>query len=1146
MTFSSVVFAQNSNFKSIHQEQNEYFNQFQIQNDTDWESIRGPFKPNGRIPSKACNLNKIVFGWHPYWSNGLEGNYDWTLLTDLSYFSYEVDAATGNANTTHGWSTANAVTQALANGVRVNLCVTLFSNHATFFASSTSKQTLITNLINLVQSRGANGVNIDFEGVPSSQKTQLTNFLVDLCNQMHTAIPGSQVSVCLYAVDWSTVFDNPVLNNYIDLFIIMGYDYYYGGSSTAGPTSGLFSLTSSYNYNCSKSINSYLNSGVSPEKLVLGLPYFGFDWPTTSGALLSSTTGSGSAKFYNTVMNNASGYYSSANRQFNMDSYVPYFAYNNGSWHQCWMDDAFSLGKKFELVHKRGIAGIGIWALGYDDGYPELWDKIKEKLTTCREDACMDTIYDMGGPSWNYYDKEDYYYTIAPTNASSVTIDFQSFNLEAGFDSIWFYDGPDITSPLIGGYSGTVIPGQVSSTGPEITLRFHSDNATNRPGYTAKWQCITDNISPTTSIATPIPWISQNFTATFTDNDNINGTGVEKSFYNISDFDGTNWNANTTNGFFRDEFDIIQPNWDQATGVWSINSGKLSFTDETQGNSNIYAALNQTLSNRYVYHFNASAGGTAASRRFGFHFFSDNASLPNRGNSYFIWFRIDDQSLQFYKVINDTYSLEYTITGITTTPSQNYDYKVSYDRILGNISVWRDDQYLGGWTDPSPFSSNGNYISFRTGNCTLNVDYINVYRSRNATTNISIGNASADIRYQNPNPATPSANVKSLVVDGNHNLSSIVSNDLNIDWTPPNDPTWVFDGGGSDVDTTFSNNQLTGNWSNSSDPNSGFLNFEYSFGTAPGDFSITGAWIDNLVSNSVVQNALSLSYNTTYFLNVKARNNAGLYSNIVSSDGILVLQAGSPPVVNFQTNDSVICTGQTISFVNQTTQGGSYYWIFDGGNPINSSLQDPTVTYNVPGTYSVTLISTNNDGSDTLVRSGYIVVNESPVSNFSLNPSSGQPPLPVIFTNLSSGANNYFWEFGDGNFSTDQDPYNIYTSHGTFIVSLISSNLYCPSDTMTDTVFVGLSDIYSANTGHFRIFPNPASDEINIENFNENIDEVLIEIISIDGKEKIYSSKAYNSQKVKIKVGHLKKGNYILKLQYRDKSYFRIIEIINK
>lgn len=146
----------------------------------------------------TCNLNKVVYGWHPYWVGNVYQNYDWDLLSHMSFFSYEVDAATGNAVSTHGWSTSAAVTAAIASGnTKVTLCVTLFSNHNTFFASSTAQQTLITNLINLIQSRGAHGVNIDFEGLPSGQKTNFANFMVNLANQMHAAIPGSDVSTVL-------------------------------------------------------------------------------------------------------------------------------------------------------------------------------------------------------------------------------------------------------------------------------------------------------------------------------------------------------------------------------------------------------------------------------------------------------------------------------------------------------------------------------------------------------------------------------------------------------------------------------------------------------------------------------------------------------------------------------------------------------------------------------------------------------------------------------------------------------------------------------------------------------------------------------------------------------------------------------------
>jgi spore germination protein YaaH len=410
--------------KSVHQEQAEKYASYNLTTNEQWDSLRSS---EGMITnrsvlrdSRACNLNKRVYGWHPYWSAGLEANYDWDGLTDLCYFAYDVNFANGNASSTHNWSTASVVTTAQSNGVNVTLCATLFSDHTTFFGSATSQQTLITNLINLVQARNAKGVNIDFEGMGASHKTPFTNFMINLCNQMHAAVPGSEVSICLYAVDWSNVFDMAALNPYVDLFIIMGYDYYWSGSSTAGPESPLYNFQTTYNYTLAKTLTFYLKQGTTPSKLLLGLPWYGREWATTASTIPSATTGGGTSSVtYATLRNNVSGNYSS--RQWDPISYSSWYPSVRGgvNW-QAFVDDAYSMGKRFDLVNQRGIGGIGIWALGYDDGYNDFWDLIRDKFTDCATVPCTDTIYDMGGPSRNYYDNENYTYTIAPTGASGV------------------------------------------------------------------------------------------------------------------------------------------------------------------------------------------------------------------------------------------------------------------------------------------------------------------------------------------------------------------------------------------------------------------------------------------------------------------------------------------------------------------------------------------------------------------------------------------------------------------------------------------------------------------------------------------------------------------------------------------------------
>ena len=150
----------------------------------------------------------MVYGWHPYWVGSTYQNYEWDLLSHFSYFSYEVNPVDGSPLTTNGWNNSSAVDAALASGnTKVTLTVSLFSDHSTFFNSSSAPQNLISSLINLVQTRGAHGVNIDFEGLPSAYKQQFATFMQNLSNQMHASIPGSEVSTVLYAVDWNNVFD---------------------------------------------------------------------------------------------------------------------------------------------------------------------------------------------------------------------------------------------------------------------------------------------------------------------------------------------------------------------------------------------------------------------------------------------------------------------------------------------------------------------------------------------------------------------------------------------------------------------------------------------------------------------------------------------------------------------------------------------------------------------------------------------------------------------------------------------------------------------------------------------------------------------------------------------------------------------------
>ncbi len=901
----AVSFAQNV---SSVQEQKQFFSGKNFTLESDWDNLRNtgnhilPKQSVQTSPSQktsTCTLNKRVFGWHPYWNGSTYTNYQWNLLSDMCYFDYTVDPNTGNnTNGSFAWGTSAAVTAAINNGTNAHFCATLFSSHATFLASASAQQTFITNTINLLNSRGGKGVNIDFEGMAASNKAGFTSFMQNLSTQLKAANANYEVSIALYAVDWSSVFDIPNLKNYVDLFIIMGYDYYYGGSSTAGPEAPLYNFQTSYNYTLTKSITYYLKQGVPNNKLILGLPYYGREWSTSGSAIPSSTTGAYSGTKTFAVVKNNPATYSAATYNWEPISFSSLFVrYTGTEWRQCWIDQGRSMRYKFDIVNQRNIGGIGIWALGYDDGYNDYWSAIQDKFSTCAIVPCSDTLYDMGGPSRNYYDNEDYTYTIAPNGASTVSLNFSSFTTEVNFDSLWLYDGASTASPLIGKYTGNTGPGIVTSTGSKLTMRFKSDGSTNNTGFYAVWNCAAaaiDNVAPTTVVNAPTGWITQTFTTNFTDADNVGGSGLEKRFYNVSEYTGTEWRSTNTRGFFNDNFDLaIHPEWTQKTGTWSIVGNHLEETDQTPSNTNIYAPLTQNLSNRYLYHWQGMISGTGANRRAGLHFFCDQPDSTNRGNNYFVWFRVDQSVVEIYKTTNNVFSLVKSIPQ-TITAATWYDYKVSYDRVNGEIAVWMNNNYVGSYTDLSPISTGG-YVSFRNGNCDYAIDDFKVYRSRNPSATVSVGSANTnDIYYENPSPSIPAGSVSSIVKDSAYNLSTVNTQTLNIDWSVPTCPAAVNDGTTMDVDTVFTTTQLSANWSNAIDPNSAIAYYEYAIGTAPGLQDVV-AFTNNGMATSVTKTGLSLTLGQHYYFTVHAFDGAGLVCSATNSDGVIVLTGSGIP-----------------------------------------------------------------------------------------------------------------------------------------------------------------------------------------------------------------------------------------------------------
>ncbi len=880
----------NSQSISVVQEQVVHYSKLGVHSDSYWDSllvVEGASNQHFEIVEVqgSCTLNKRVFGWHPYWMGTVYNNYQWNLLSDLCYFDYAVSPNTGNnTNSSYNWLGSGAVTAAISNGVDVHICATLFSSHTTFLASTTAQNTFIANIISDLQARGGKGVNIDFEGMASSNSAAFTAFIQNLSNQLHTQIPGSELSMALYAVDWGNVFDIPNLTPYVDLFIIMGYDYYWSGSLTAGPDDPLYNFETSYNRTLTRSITFYLAQGLPENKLLLGLPYYGREWETVGSTIPAATTGNfSSSRTFAVVRNNANGYYTTP--LYDPVSFTPYYSFQvSTAWRQCFWENSYSMKRRYDVVNQRNLGGIGIWALGYDDGFPEYWQAIEDKFSNCARVPCTDTIWDMGGPSRNYYDSEDYTTTISPDGATSVALAFSQFDVELNFDTLFIYDGPNASSPLIGAYTGTNSPGTVVSSGPSLSFRFQTDGNTTRLGFTAIWSCMSDMLPPVTIVNSPSTWITQDFSCGFSDSD-VGGSGVAEAFYHVADFTGWEWRANANNGFFHDDFDegYIHPDWTIYSGNWNAASMVLEQTDEANSNTSIVAPVTQSLSDQYLYDWTGVITGTGNNRRVGFHFFCDSANLLNRGNGYFVWFRADQSQLEIYEVINDVFSLRASFA-MTVVIGQSYIWKVTYNRISGKMEVFQDNRFVGGWTDLTP-KSTGDYVSFRSGNCNWKVDDFRVYRSRGINTPVivTVGSPSSDLRYQSIGVSPPFGVVNSLVIDSAGWVSGTGQAYVMIDWTAPEFFARPMDGSGLDIDTTYNLVQIEGNWLAGLDSNSDIAEYRYCIGTTQGDSDFV-AWTSNGLNTSF-SIPTTLVPGVWYYIGLRAENGAGLVSVVDTSDG---------------------------------------------------------------------------------------------------------------------------------------------------------------------------------------------------------------------------------------------------------------------
>lgn len=373
----------------------------------------GKYKPDTHF-----HLNYEVFGWYPFWEKDYYKEINFSLLSTVAYFSYEVNPSTGHYKRIYDWKHTPMIDSAKASGTKVLLTVSNFGdkdNH-TLLSNPKAVRRLVSTLVKLLALRDANGVCIDFEGLSHEDKGLFTGFMTQLNNAFK---PNKYLIYCtLPNVDVDKSYDYQKLVSIVDKFVIMGYPYYCNVSDTAGPVSPVQSGDFWGPYSLKSTLDYYVSNKLPDSSLILAVPYFGIIWDTDSNVLKSGVRKFKGYRTYN--------YLKSETPHIEYDSisksaYSVYKLHKGRQIRQCWFENDSTLADKLAFVKANNLAGVGIWALGYDKGYADLWNVISTGLTKTASSGSSSTSSAVVGSNGVVNDSVNARLSTKQTDSMSVS-----------------------------------------------------------------------------------------------------------------------------------------------------------------------------------------------------------------------------------------------------------------------------------------------------------------------------------------------------------------------------------------------------------------------------------------------------------------------------------------------------------------------------------------------------------------------------------------------------------------------------------------------------------------------------------------------------------------------------------------------------
>lgn len=358
----------------------------------------------------ATKSKKVIYGFFPYWNIKMSEELNISELTHFAYFAIDLnpDGTIYKTNERKeqepGWNKLNSEPfeklfyQVKLLGQKTVITVTAMDPDTISSITDDPQTSLIaiSSIIEVYKDKKFDDINVDFEYVGEpSQKTRdgFTSFVKKLKDTCLSINPKCQIDVDVFgdAAEKYRLWDLAALEPFTDRFIVMAYDYYRKSSTQSGPVAPLTGKCKFGNPSETKCLDQDIVTHISQfskvlpsEKIILGIPFYGYEWQTAGSEYMSNTyPRTGAMASYSRIQSIFSDPdISSVSAQWSDLTLSPFLSYvEEGKIFQIQFEDAQSLTQKIKLVESANLGGIAIWALGYETPYQELWQPIK-KLST--------------------------------------------------------------------------------------------------------------------------------------------------------------------------------------------------------------------------------------------------------------------------------------------------------------------------------------------------------------------------------------------------------------------------------------------------------------------------------------------------------------------------------------------------------------------------------------------------------------------------------------------------------------------------------------------------------------------------------------------------------------------------------------------